>query len=104
MNARFGQQNSISRVWAPTGSSTCNHYTSAKQFGNMFMSLERYALSKIEQLTIAYLPHADSKGLTMHLEENIQSIRVQVIMTVVVMDRAGFHMAHTIWARKFEGI
>ena len=89
--ARFGQQNSISRVWAPTGSRPGlirqQQFEYVYVFGAVCPQQDR-AIGLV-------LPRADSKGLTMHLEE-ISKATDPGHHAVVVMDRAGFHMAQDI--------
>ena len=89
--ARFGQQNSISRVWAPRGSRPGlirqQQYEYAYLFGAVCPELDK-AIGLV-------LPTANSKGLTLHLDEISQATKPEH-HAVVVMDRAGYHMAENL--------
>lgn len=89
--ARFGQQNTISRVWAPTGSRPGlirqRQFEYAYVFGAVCPQQDK-AIGLV-------LPHANAKGLALHLEQ-ISIATQDGHHAVVVLDRAGFHMAQDI--------
>lgn len=89
--ARFGQQNSISRVWAPTGSRPGlirqQQYEYAYLFGAVCPEQDK-AIGLV-------LPNANSKGLSLHLDEIAQATETGH-HAVVILDRAGFHMAESL--------
>ncbi|WP_066018775.1 IS630 family transposase [Endozoicomonas atrinae] len=95
--ARFGQQNSISRVWAPTGSRPGlirqQQFEYAYVFGAVCPQQDR-AIGLV-------LPCANAKGLALHLEQ-ISLATEDGHHAVVLLDRAGFHMAQNL--PKFENV
>ena len=86
--ARFGQQNSISRVWAPTGSRPGLIRQQQFEYAYMFGAV----CPQQDKAIGLVLPNANAKGLVLHLDE-ISKATQDGHHAVVVLDRAGYHMA-----------
>lgn len=86
--ARFGQQNTINRVWAPKGGRPGlirqQQYEYAYLFGAVCPMLDK-GIALV-------LPRSNSECLGLHLDEISKETEVGHY-SIVLMDNAGFHMA-----------